>query len=290
MFNSQRYDLSEVGRWKMEQRLRRVRSEEETKPSNFLKEKDLNKNSDDKVIHLWDLVAIISEVIRLNNDPHAKQDDIDHLGNRRVRAMGELVQQRLRLGLARLERIAKDRMSTLDINTITPAQLINARPLIAIVKEFFASSQLSQFMDQVNPLAELEHKRRLSALGPGGLARERAGFEVRDVHTSHYGRICPIQTPEGANIGLVEYFSSYARLNDFGFIETPYRAVKNGKVTGEIKYFNALEEEDHFIAHAGVKMDEGGNLLESSAQVRHSEPMIVEKSRVDMMDVSPSRL
>jgi DNA-directed RNA polymerase subunit beta len=291
MFNAQRYDLSEVGRWKMEQRLRHIRLEEETKSKNFLKEKDLNKLYDEKVIHLLDLVAIISEVIRLNNDPHAKQDDIDHLGNRRVRAMGELVQQRLRLGLARLERIAKDRMSTLDIDTITPAQLINARPLIAIVKEFFASSQLSQFMDQVNPLAELEHKRRLSALGPGGLARERAGFEVRDVHTSHYGRICPIQTPEGPNIGLVEYFSSYAKLNDFGFIETPYRVVKNGKITDEVKYFNALEEEDHFIAHAGVKMDEAGIFLEDLVQVRYrGEPMIVEKTKVDLMDVSPQQI
>ncbi len=291
MFNSQRYDLSEVGRWKMEQRLRHIRSEEETKLKNSIKEKDLNKSYDDKVIHLLDLVAIISEIIRLNNDPHAKQDDIDHLGNRRVRAMGELVQQRLRLGLARLERIAKDRMSTLDIDTITPAQLINARPLIAIVKEFFASSQLSQFMDQVNPLAELEHKRRLSALGPGGLARERAGFEVRDVHTSHYGRICPIQTPEGPNIGLVEYFSSFARLNDFGFIETPYRVVKNGKITDEVKYFNALEEEDHYIAHAGVKMDEAGNFLENTVQVRYmGEPMIIEKTKADLMDVSPQQI
>ncbi len=288
MFSAQRYDLSEVGRWKMKSRLAHSQGSE---LKNALAAQDLNGKTHDRVIHLADLVAIISEIIRLNNDPHAKPDDIDHLGNRRVRAMGELVQQRLRLGLTRLERIAKDRMSTLDVNTLTPAQLINARPLIAIVKEFFASSQLSQFMDQVNPLAELEHKRRLSALGPGGLARERAGFEVRDVHTSHYGRICPIQTPEGPNIGLVEYFSSYARLNDFGFVETPYRLVKNGKAADEVKYLNALEEEDYYIAHAGVKVDETGRLLDDFVQVRHrGEPSLVERSRVDLIDVSPQQI
>ncbi len=291
MFGSLRYDISEVGRWKMGERLNHLKIENSTKSKNPLKEKDLNKNASDKVLHLADLVAIISEIIKLNNDPHAKADDIDHLGNRRVRAMGELVQQRLRLGLARLERIAKDRMSTLDANTITPAQLVNARPLIAVVKEFFASSQLSQFMDQINPLAELEHKRRLSALGPGGLARERAGFEVRDVHTSHYGRICPIQTPEGPNIGLVEYFSSYARLNDFGFIETPYRVVKNGRLTEEIKYLNALDEENHYIAHGGVKVDVEGHLSDELVQVRYqAEPTLVERNRVELMDVSPQQI
>ncbi len=291
MFSSARYDISEVGRWKMEQRLHHIRHEENTKVKKGLQEIDLNKSQSDRVIHLCDMVAIVAEIIRLNNDPHARPDDIDHMGNRRVRAMGELVQQRLRLGLTRLERIARDRMSTLDINTITPAQLINARPLIAVTKEFFASSQLSQFMDQVNPLAELEHKRRLSALGPGGLARERAGFEVRDVHTSHYGRICPIQTPEGPNIGLVEYFASYARLNDFGFIETPYRVVKNGKITDEIKYFNALEEEGHYIAHAGVGLDETGQLLDEFVQVRYrGEPTQVEVGQVEAMDVSPQQI
>ncbi len=291
MFGATRYDLSEVGRWKMGERFKDTGAAEDAPLKKLLHEKDLNKNAHDKVLHLADLTAIISEIIKLNNDPHAKADDIDHLGNRRVRAMGELVQQRLRLGLARLERIAKDRMSTLDVNTITPAQLVNARPLIAVVKEFFASSQLSQFMDQVNPLAELEHKRRLSALGPGGLARERAGFEVRDVHTSHYGRICPIQTPEGPNIGLVEYFSSYARLNDFGFIETPYRVVKNGKITDEVKYLNALAEEDYYIAHGGVKVDVEGKLADEFVQVRHrAEPTLVEKNRVELMDVSPQQI
>ncbi|MBI2454169.1 MAG: DNA-directed RNA polymerase subunit beta [Parcubacteria group bacterium] len=286
MFGPQRYDLSQVGRWKTGERLNKP---VKLKPS--WAGRDLNKSASDKVIHLADLVNIISEIIRLNNDQTAKADDIDHLGNRRVRAMGELVQQRLRLGFARLERIAKDRMSTLDINTIAPAQLVNARPLIAVVKEFFASSQLSQFMDQINPLAELEHKRRLSALGPGGLARERAGFEVRDVHTSHYGRICPIETPEGPNIGLVEYFSSYARLNDFGFIETPYRVVKNGRLTDEIKHLNALDEEKHYIAHGGVKVDAVGSLSEEFVQVRHrAEPTLVEKNQVEFMDVSPQQI
>ncbi|MEK7564954.1 MAG: DNA-directed RNA polymerase subunit beta [Patescibacteria group bacterium] len=291
MFGSSRYDLSEVGRWKMEQRLQAIRDGEDAKHKSFLKEKDLNKNSSDRVLHIADLVAIISQIIKLNNEQPPKADDIDHLGNRRVRAMGELVQQRLRLGFARLERIAKDRMSTLDVTTITPAQLINARPLIAVVKEFFASSQLSQFMDQVNPLAELEHKRRLSALGPGGLARERAGFEVRDVHTSHYGRICPIETPEGPNIGLVEYFASYARLNEFGFIETPYRVIKNGKITDEIKYLNALDEEQYYIAHGGVKVNAEGNFLDELVQVRHlTEPTLVEKNKVQLMDVSPQQI
>ncbi|MDP3764780.1 MAG: DNA-directed RNA polymerase subunit beta [bacterium] len=291
MFGGARYDLSEVGRWKMEQRLQSIRKEEDAKSRSFLKERDLNKNYTDRVLHLADLVAIISQVIKLNNEQPPKADDIDHLGNRRVRAMGELVQQRLRLGFARLERIAKDRMSTLDVTTITPAQLINARPLIAVVKEFFASSQLSQFMDQVNPLAELEHKRRLSALGPGGLARERAGFEVRDVHTSHYGRICPIETPEGPNIGLVEYFASYARLNEFGFIETPYRVIKNGKITEDIKYLNALEEEQYYIAHGGVKVDEDGKFLEELVQVRYlTEPTLIERNKVQLMDVSPQQI
>ncbi len=291
MFGGTRYDLSEVGRWKMEQRLQEIRKEEDPKLTSLLKLKDLNKEFSDKVLHLVDLVAIISQIIKLNNEQPIKADDIDHLGNRRVRAMGELVQQRLRLGFARLERIAKDRMSTLDVTTITPAQLINARPLIAVVKEFFASSQLSQFMDQVNPLAELEHKRRLSALGPGGLARERAGFEVRDVHTSHYGRICPIETPEGPNIGLVEYFASYARLNEFGFIETPYRVIKNGKITEDIKYLNALEEEQYYIAHGGVKVDEDGKFLEELVQVRYlTEPTLIERSKVQLMDVSPQQI
>jgi DNA-directed RNA polymerase subunit beta len=177
-----------------------------------------------RILSKEDLVKILREIIRLNN-VQEEPDDVDHLGNRRVRAIGELLQSRFRIGLARMERIVKDRMSTLEIDQVNPNKLINARPVTSAIREFFMSSQLSQFMDQINPLAELENKRRLSALGPGGLARDRAGFEVRDVHTTHYGRVCPIATPEGPNIGLVNHLSSYARVNEFGFIETPYRKV-----------------------------------------------------------------
>ena len=207
-FDFDRYDFGKVGRYKINSRF----------------SLDIPNNKETRVLRREDLILVISEIIKLNLSQE-EADDIDHLGNRRVRAIGELIQNRFRIGLARMERIIKDRMSTLDINAITPNQLINARPVIGVVKEFFMSSQLSQFMDQVNPLAELEHKRRLSAMGPGGLSRERAGFEVRDVHRTHYGRICPIATPEGPNIGLVGHLSSYARVNDFGFIETPFRKV-----------------------------------------------------------------
>lgn len=207
-FDFDRYDFSRVGRYKINARF----------------SLDIPNNKDTRVLRVEDLVLVIKEIIKLNLSQD-EADDIDHLGNRRVRAVGELVQNRFRIGLARMERIVKDRMSTLDLNNLTPSQLINARPVIGVIKEFFMSSQLSQFMDQVNPLAELEHKRRLSAMGPGGLSRERAGFEVRDVHRTHYGRICPIATPEGPNIGLVGHLSSYARVNDFGFIETPFRKV-----------------------------------------------------------------
>ncbi|HPL22682.1 MAG TPA: DNA-directed RNA polymerase subunit beta, partial [bacterium] len=207
-FRFDRYDFDRVGRYKLNQRF------------NF----DIPNNKETRILRPEDLVAIIKEVIRLNITQEP-EDDIDHLGNRRVRAIGELIQNKTRVGLSRMERIVRDRMSILDIGEITPNKLINARPVISVVKEFFMSSQLSQFMDQTNPLAELEHKRRLSALGPGGLARERAGFEVRDVHATHYSRICPIATPEGPNIGLVGHLASYARINDFGFIEAPYCRV-----------------------------------------------------------------
>ncbi|MFA6603862.1 MAG: DNA-directed RNA polymerase subunit beta [Patescibacteria group bacterium] len=226
-FNFDRYDLGKVGRYKFAQRFGLTQTEAEI------------EKPETRILKKEDIVTIVKEVIRLNitqEDP----DDVDHLGNRRVRAVGELVQNRLRVGLSRMERIIKDRMSTMDITTITPSKLVNARPIIGVVREFFMSSQLSQFMDQVNPLAELEHKRRLSAMGPGGLSRERAGFDVRDVHPTHYGRICPIATPEGPNIGLVGHLASYARVNEYGFIETPYRVVlkevKNDgkKAAGEI--------------------------------------------------------
>ncbi|MEI6650179.1 MAG: DNA-directed RNA polymerase subunit beta [Candidatus Moraniibacteriota bacterium] len=209
-FDYERYDFGAVGRYRLNQRLEVERADSE----------------ENRVLHLDDLVLIIREIIRLSNDPDARPDDIDHLGNRRVRAVGELVQNKLRVGMYRMVRNVKDRMSTCDMTTVVPGQLVNPRPVAAAVKEFFSSSQLSQFMDQVNPLAELEHKRRLSAMGPGGLTRERAGFEVRDVHHSHYGRICPVETPEGPNIGLVGHLATYARVNEYGFLETPYLKVQ----------------------------------------------------------------
>ncbi len=207
-FRPDRYDFGKVGRYKLNQRLKM----------------DVANTPENRILRKKDFIAVVKEIIRLNNTQE-EADDIDHLGNRRVRAIGELVQNKFRVGLVRMERIAKDRMSTMDINTVTPSQLINARPIIAVLKEFFSSSQLCQFMDQTNPLSELEHKRRLSAMGPGGLARERAGFDVRDVHRSHYGRICPIQTPEGPNIGLVGHMANFVRLNEYGFLETPYRKI-----------------------------------------------------------------
>lgn len=268
-----RYDLSPVGRFKLNQRL------------------DFPKNKDGRLLDLDDLVAITKEIIRLNSDLKSEPDDIDHLGNRRVRPVGELVKNRLRVGLARLRRVVQDRMSTLDKATLQPVQLVNPRILMAVVREFFASSQLSQFMDQVNPLSELEHKRRISAMGPGGLTRERAGFEVRDVHSSHYGRICPIQTPEGSNIGLVNYLASFARLNDYGFLETPYIKVVKGVITKEVLWLNALEEEKYNIAHAGVKFGEDGKILDAIVEARiKGEPGTCGRDEIDFMDVAPYQL
>jgi DNA-directed RNA polymerase subunit beta len=284
MFSFERYDLGAVGRWKMNQRL----GFQETQNPNYKQKEQITKK--DRILRLEDLIAIIKEIIRLNNTPGARPDDIDHLGNRRVRTLGELLQNKLRVGLTRMERIIRDKMSTLDIYTLTPGQLINARPFIAAVKEFFTSSQLSQFMDQINPLAELEHKRRLSAMGPGGLTRERAGFEVRDVHSSHYGRICPIQTPEGPNIGLVGHLTTYARLNEYGFIETPYRKVEKGRVTNKIVYLNAYEEEKYNIAHAGVRVNQKGELLDKRVEARiHGQPGLIERSKIDFIDISPQQ-
>ncbi len=237
-----RYDLSMVGRFKMNQRL----SQDQKKVVRLLDGEDL--------------LAITREILRLNNDERAQEDDIDHLGNRRLKAVGESLQGRLRLGLARMKRAVQDRMSIQEKDTLTPGQLINFRLITAVVKEFFASSQLSQFMNQENPLSEVETKRRISALGPGGLTRERASFEVRDVHRSHYGRICPIQTPEGANIGLISYLAGFARLNDFGFLETPYARVENGKITKKIVWLDAHEEEKFQIAQAVTPRNEKGEL------------------------------
>ena len=220
-------------------------------------------------------------------------DDIDHLGNRRLRSVGELLQNQFRIGLARMERVVKERMTIQDVDVITPQILINIRHVVASVKEFFGSSQLSQFMDQTNPLAELTHKRRLSALGPGGLSRERAGFEVRYVHHSHYGRMCPIETPEGPNIGLIGSLSTFARINEYGFIETPYRRVDTdrGVVTNEIVYLTADEEDEYYVAQANAELDEEGRFVDKKVTVRYmDEILIVPREEVDFMDVSPKQL
>ncbi|MBI4280919.1 DNA-directed RNA polymerase subunit beta [Candidatus Uhrbacteria bacterium] len=282
-FNFDRYDLSPVGRYKFNQRF------------GLPSERELVVKEENRILRKEDLVLIINEIIRLNI-AQGEADDVDHLGNRRVRAVGELVQNRFRVGLARMERIIKDRMSTQDIASLTPAKLINARPVIGAVREFFMSSQLSQFMDQVNPLAELEHKRRLSAMGPGGLSRERAGFDVRDVHPTHYGRICPIATPEGPNIGLVGHLASYGRINEYGFIETPYRKVikdANGRsrVTNEIEYLNAFHEEKMITTAATTAVDERGYFTDQRTEVRrHGEPGVADTSEIDYMDVSSKQI
>ncbi|MBU2081992.1 DNA-directed RNA polymerase subunit beta [Patescibacteria group bacterium] len=289
-FRNDRYDLAKVGRFKMNQRLGRNEVRLQKSPKSDFKT-DFNFSKEEMLLSFKDLTDIVSEIIRLNNTEDAMPDDIDHLGNRRVRALGELLQTKLRVGMVRMERIIRDRMSTYDVNTLTPAQLVNARPLTAAVKEFFTFSQLAQFMDQVNPLAELEHKRRISAMGPGGLTRERAGFEVRDVHTSHYGRICPIETPEGPNIGLVVHLTSYARVNELGFVETPYVKVKNNKITGEIEWLNASDEEKFVIAHGGTKYDGDGKLVEPIVEARIAgKPQMVNREQVQYMDVSPQQI
>ena len=284
-FNFERYDLSKVGRWRMWQRLPRLTPKaKNSKLKTKVEEEILPK---DRVLKLEDVVEVVKEIIRLNNTPGAKPDQIDHLGNRRVRTLNELLQNRLRVGLMRMERIIKDRMSTLDIYSLTPTQLINPRPFMAVVKEFFTSSQMSQFMDNENPLAELEHKRRLSSTGPGGLTRERAGFEVRDVQPSHYGRICPIQTPEGPNIGLVGHMASFARINQYGFLETPYFKVEKGKVLSEIHYLSAYEEEKYNIASGAVEINEGGFIVPEKVEARiKGEPGVVEREKIDYIDVS----
>lgn len=272
-FNPSRYDISKVGRFRINKRF----------------SEDLAIDSEEnRVLRAQDIVLVMKEIIKLNNTINAQPDNIDHLGNRRVKTLGELLQDRLRVAFSRMERNIKDRMSTSDLATIMPSQLINARPFVAAVKEFFSSGQLSQFMDQHNPLAELEHKRRLSALGPGGLARERASFDVRDVHPSHYGRICPIETPEGPNIGLVGHLALYAKISDLGFILTPYRKVVKGKITDEIVYMDAVEEEKFNIAQAGISIDKNRKLAGEIINARNKgEPGNVSVDEIDYMDVSP---
>ncbi len=286
-FNFQRYDLSKVGRWKMKQRLAEVGLKEK-----FEKKRRKNEeiSVEERVLKPEDILLVLKEIIRLNNTPEAQADLIDHLGNRRVKSVSELLQSRIRVGLMRLKRIIQDRMSTLEPISLTPSQLINPRPVMAVIQEFFASSQLSQFMDAENPLAAVEHKRRLTASGPGGLTKERAGFEVRDVQPSHYGKICPIQTPEGQNVGLISHLSCYAKINPFGFLETPYFRVKNGKVSREVCYLSAIEEERFFITHGGVKVGENGEILPKEVKARkEGEAVLIDKRKVDFMDVSPNQ-
>ncbi len=294
-FNFERYDLSRVGRWKTFQRLPALKSKIKNQPEQKSGPAQKSRieeeiTTEDRVLKTEDVVEVLREIIRLNNTPDAQPDQIDHLGNRRVRTFVEFLQNRLRVGFMRMERIVKDRMSTLDPTTITPAQIINPRPVMAIVKEFFTSSQVTQFMDNENPLAELEHKRRVSATGPGGLTRERAGFEVRDVQPSHYGRICPIQTPEGPNIGLVGHLAMYAKLNEYGFLETPYFKVHKGRVTKELQYLTAYEEEKYIIAHASTELDKDDNITAEKVEARiHGEPAVTEREKVDFIDVSPQQ-
>ncbi|HEY3352017.1 MAG TPA: DNA-directed RNA polymerase subunit beta [Polyangia bacterium] len=272
-FNAERYDLSKVGRLKLNYKFK------------------LDESLDNTVLTKRDILETVRYLIDLKNGK-GSIDDIDHLGNRRVRAVGELMENQYRIGLVRMERAIKERMSmSQEIETLMPHDLINAKPVSAVVKEYFGSSQLSQFMDQTNPLSEVTHKRRLSALGPGGLTRERAGFEVRDVHGTHYGRICPIETPEGPNIGLIASLSTFARVNEFGFIETPYRRVVDGRVTEDVEFYSALQEEGHYIAQANAPLDKKGRFVGDLVFSRHNtEHVMAKPDEVTLMDVSPNQL
>ncbi|QQM67707.1 DNA-directed RNA polymerase subunit beta [Actinomyces weissii] len=288
-FNPKRYDLAKVGRYKINKKL------------------GLDARLDESVLRIEDVVSAIKYLLSLHAgaetvegvrdgeiiDVAVEFDDIDHLGNRRIRAVGELIQAQVRTGMGRMERQVRERMTTQDVEAITPNTLINIRPVTAAIKEFFGTSQLSQFMDQNNPLAGMTHKRRLSALGPGGLSRERASMDVRDVHTSHYGRMCPIESPEGPNIGLIGSLATFARINPFGFIETPYRVVKNGKITDEVHYLTADDEDRHTIAQANVELTEDGRHFAEEqvlCRVTGGEPALVAASQVDLMDVSPRQM
>lgn len=275
LFSREKYDFSVVGRLRFNERF----------------SKPIEKGTrEDRVLHFSDLVTIISHIIVLNETKDAKEDDIDHLGFRRVRSVGEMLQQKLKVGMTQMKRNIQDRMSTVDAATMMPIQIISPRPLQARLKEFFTANQLAQFMSQDNVLYEVEHLRTLSALGPGGLTRERAGLDVRDVHTSHYGRVCPIHTPEGPNIGLILRLATYAKLNEFGIIESPYRKVKNGKITGELVYLNALDEEKHYIAHAGADYNKEGTLTGDLVEARkNGRPVIVKPKEVGFIDVATNQ-
>lgn len=271
-FDAERYDLSAVGRVKMNMRL------------------DLTVEDTVRILRKDDILAVVRMLVELR-DGKGEIDDIDNLGNRRVRSVGELMENQYRLGLLRMERAIKERMSSIEIDTVMPQDLINAKPAAAAVREFFGSSQLSQFMDQVNPLSEITHKRRLSALGPGGLTRERAGFEVRDVHPTHYGRICPIETPEGPNIGLINSLATFARVNKYGFIESPYRRIVDGKVTSDVLYLSAMEEAKYYVAQANAEMNADGSFVDEFVVCRHAgEVMLAPRDSMNLMDVSPKQV
>ena len=293
-FNPKRYDMAKVGRHKVSKKLTDEYGKLPLKKYDIAVPGSQSSNGRvDYTLSKGDILATVSYLVKLhNNDSGYFPDDIDHFGNRRVRSVGELIQNQVRVGLSRMERVVRERMTTQDVEAITPQTLINIRPVVAAIKEFFGSSQLSQFMDQTNPLAGLTHKRRLSALGPGGLSRERAGFEVRDVHPSHYGRMCPIETPEGPNIGLIGYLSTYARINRFGFIETPYRKVSKGVVSDEIEYLAADDEDRFVIAQANVRVDTDGRFLDERVLVRagRGEIAYVDPHEVQYMDVSPKQI
>ncbi|HDQ16791.1 MAG TPA: DNA-directed RNA polymerase subunit beta [Candidatus Vogelbacteria bacterium] len=275
LFSREKYDFSTVGRLRFNSRFNLPTGDEVR---------------EDRLITFKDLVLIVKKVLDLQNDPQAKEDDIDHLGFRRVRSVGETFQQKIKIGMTQMKRNIQDRMSTIDTATLLPIQFVSPRPLQARIREFFATNQLSQFMSQENILYEVEHLRTLSALGPGGLTRERAGLDVRDVHTSHYGRVCPIHTPEGPNIGLILRLTAYARIDEFGIIETPYRKVVDGKITSELVYLNALEEEEYYIAHARVSYDDEGRLLDDLVEVRYkAKPTLVSPQDVNFIDVSPNQ-
>ena len=272
VLGEERYDLSEVGRHRFNHRFKKAVNKDEI---------------DRRTLSLDDLVTILSKVMELNADPEATADDIDHLGFRRVRFVGEMMVQKIRVGVSRMKRNIQDRMSTIEPETSSPVTIVNPRPLQAAIKEFFNTNQLSQFMQQQNMLTELEHLRTLSALGPGGLTRERAGFEVRDVHPSHYGRVCPIHTPEGPNIGLILHLANFSVIDRFGFMQTPYIKVVDGRLTDEVEYLNALEEENAYIAHAATELDSSNAIVQEQIEVRHrGEPTLLSRKDVEYMDVS----
>ena len=271
-FEASRYDFAPVGRYKINRKL------------------GLDIDQETKTLTKEDVVATLQYLVKLRNG-EGVLDDIDHLGNRRVRAVGELLSNQVRIGLVRMERTIRERMNFRDDEQMTPQTLVNPKPVSAVIKDFFGRSQLSHFMDQINPLAELTHKRRLSALGPGGLSRERAGFEVRDVHPTHYGRICPIETPEGPNIGLMASLATFARLNEYGFLETPYRKAESGKLTGEIERLSAYDEDNYIIAQANAQLDKNARFADPTVLSRHRGDFPqVPNEQVDYMDISPKQM